>query len=255
MAVVVESVAFLRLYKTCVESHPDLTTGILIGAEEDAHLTVSNAFPLPNEDVASTVEGESAVPEPVGDYLAEYTQSLIPVNADVNVIGCFFAGNVGSTLVEANLKKVYEIQSKKANAVLLTLDLPSFKALRSSVRAFRLSDAMMTYFRSGGLTLPADSDRALVEVPVKLTVSVLLESFIAENLSWITANAKPAARISNYLERNLDILNRSVEETLTKREAEVDTKRRPTIDGYLQMETARLLRCEAVKAARALLEV
>ena len=255
MAVVVESLAFLRLYKTCVESHPDLTTGILIGAEEDTHVTVSNAFPLPNEDVTATAEAETSVPEPVGDYEAEYTQSLIPVNADVNIVGCFFAGNVGSTLMEANLKKVYEIQSKKANAVLLTFDLPSFKALRTSVRAFRLSDAMMTYFRSGGISIPSDGDRALLEVPVKLTVSVLVESFIAENLSWITKNAKAPARVSNYLERNLDILSRSVEETLSKREAEADIKRRPTIDSYLQFETARLLRCEAVKAARALLEV
>jgi len=252
MAVVVDALAFLRLYKTSVESHPDLTTGILVGAEEGETVVVSNATALPGDEVVSTQEGEQQVVEPVGDYQEEYMDSLAAINGDLNIVGCFFAGNVGSVLSDSNLRKVYELQSKKASSILLTFDLPAFKALRSSVRAFRLSEAMMTYFRSNGITTPGAADQALIELPVNLTVPVLVDAFLAENVAWVQANAKAPLRMSNYLERNLEILNRNLEESLGKMDEDKPVKK---IEKFLQKETARLLRCEAVKAARALVEV
>ena len=240
MSVVVDALAFLRIFKTCVDSHPDLTTGILVGAEDADTVIISNGSALPNEDVAATPEAE-AVTEPLGDYKEEYMETLTPINGDLNVIGLFFAGNVGSVLTEANLQKVYELQAKNPSAVLLTLDLPAFKALRSSVRAFRLTDSMMAYFKSN--VIPASGDQAVVELSVKLTVPVLLDSFISENLPWVQNNAKGPHRLPHYLERNLEILSRSIEVSGSG------------VEKFLQAETARLLRSEAVKAARALLEI
>lgn len=233
----VEAVAFLRLYKQCVESHPEVSNGILLGYHDLStnEIIVSNIVPL---------MPDSADPEPESvDFASESLKSLEAVNCDSEQVGVFFAGNVGACLSEAALKKIHAVQVSNPNAIAITFDNAAFKAVRSDPRAFRLSSSLMSFFSSFGKTSLAVEDALVQELPLELVSGPLVESMLVDSSAWIRANAKPTARAQQYVERGLEQLGRLID----------DKKARKSLEACMQASTAQSLKQEVVKGARTVL--
>jgi hypothetical protein len=203
MSVSLSPLAYLSVFKSATESHPDSSVGVLIGYEDDGVYHITGAFPLPS--VHSDVDG-SEVATPVDSdsqdqFVKEMVQCLDRVNFEGYPLGIYAAGNVGPFPSSSHFSLA---SSLKLNLVLL-LDLPVFKALRSSPRGF-LSQS---------------------EIPVSLTSSGAAALLLKHHASWLELHVKSRTplRVQNFLERCLDSIGRLPSDLRTAQALQQETQR------------------------------
>ena len=180
MSVSLSPLAYLSVFKSAAESHPDSSLGVVVGFDDAGVYHVTGAFALPPAQTEAEAE-EAAV---LGDeaFVEAMVQSLDRMTFEGFPVGVYAAGNVGAFPSAA----AFALAEKLKVKLILLADLPVFKALRSAPRAFL-----------------AEAD--VKEVELAVTSSGAAAHLLKANASWLELHVKPKnVRVQNFLERCLD---------------------------------------------------
>ncbi|KAI4864191.1 eukaryotic translation initiation factor 3 subunit-like protein [Hypoxylon rubiginosum] len=252
----VESLVVLKIVKHCSNSFPTAATGSIVGMDKDGVLEVTNTFPFPTVDVAST-EGShqndasalaAAAPRAKANivYQNDMIRHLKEVNVDANNVGWYTSATMGNFVNTSFIENQYHYQRENERTVALVHDVSRSSQGALSLRAFKLTQNFMTAFKEGKFTTEnlqkskLSFKDILVEFPINVHNSHLLTSFLhqlpapptAEDVTMPTSLADlrrdhvrmplyPSADILDlsidpFLEKTCDLLLDSIESHYTE---------------------------------------
>jgi hypothetical protein len=228
MSVEVSSLAYLTLFKSSAETHPDFSLGVLLGYDTDGTYHITTAFPLP----APAVDGEAEEAADEAAFVSEMMATLDRANFEGFPIGIYAAGNVGAFPSPA----AFALAEKLKIKLIVLADLPVFKALRSQPRAFVI-----------------ENELAVKELEVVIANSGAANALMKANASWLEMHVKPKnVRVQNFLERCLDNVGR-LAASAAAAEGNVDTVKASPVEKFRSQRAAEALLQETHRAAKALL--
>ncbi|KAK3902073.1 S-adenosyl-L-homocysteine hydrolase-domain-containing protein [Staphylotrichum tortipilum] len=189
----VESLVAMKIVKHCSSTFPTAATGSIVGMDNNGLLEITNAFPFPAVDVASTDGHQSdasslaaAAPRAKANiaYQNDMIRHLKEVNVDANNVGWYTSATMGNFINLSFIENQYHYQRENDKTVALVHDVSRSSQGGLSLRAFRLSADFMAAYKEGKFTTESLQKSKLtfrdiiVEVPVVVHNSHLLTSFL-----------------------------------------------------------------------------
>ncbi|KAF5000323.1 hypothetical protein FGRMN_1867 [Fusarium graminum] len=217
-AVQVEALVIMKIAKHCSAAFPSVATGAIVGMEGEGLLEVTNTFPFPTVDPATTDNNHqndasqlaAAAPRQKANihYQTEMIRHLKEVNVDANNVGWYTSATMGNFVNMNFIENQYHYQSANENTVALVYDASKSSQGNLTFRAFRLSPAFMSAYKEGKFTTESLQKSKLTfkdilnEIPVNVHNSHLLTTFLHQ---------MPSAPVKGDIEQpsSLDDLNRS----------------------------------------------
>ena len=155
----------MKIVKACAASFPTTATGSIVGMDVNSTLEITNSFPFPSTDIATSDSHPNdhmaasnlaaAAPRSKANvaYSNEMIKNLREVNVDANNVGWYTSANMGnfinSSLIENQFFYQKELNEK---TVALVHDVSRSSQGAVSLRAFRLSTTFMTAFKENKFT-------------------------------------------------------------------------------------------------------
>ncbi|XXG98048.1 hypothetical protein Hte_004365 [Hypoxylon texense] len=237
----VESLVVMKIVRHCSNSFPTAATGSIVGMDKDGVLEVTNTFPFPTVDVAST-EGShqndasalaAAAPRAKANivYQNDMIRHLKEVNVDANNVGWYTSATMGNFVNPSFIENQYHYQRENDRTVALVHDVSRSSQGALSLRAFKLTQNFMTAFKEGKFTTEnlqkskLSFKDILVEFPIHVHNSHLLTSFLhqlpaaptTEDVTMPTSLADlQRDPVKMPLHQSADILDLSIDPFLEK---------------------------------------
>ncbi|KAK5652057.1 hypothetical protein OQA88_10833 [Cercophora sp. LCS_1] len=189
----VEALVVMKIVKHCSSTFPTTATGSLVGMDNNGVLEITNTFPFPTIDVASTDGHQNdasslaaAAPRAKANilYQNEMIRHLKEVNVDANNVGWYTSATMGNFVNLGFVENQYHYQRDNDKTVALVHDVSRSSQGSLSLRAFKLSNEFMAAYKEGKFTTESLQKSKLsfkdiiVEVPVVVHNSHLLTSFV-----------------------------------------------------------------------------
>lgn len=187
----------MKITKHCSSTYPTTATGSLVGLDNGSLLEVTNTFPFPTVDVASTDSHQSshqndasslaaAAPRAKANinYQNEMIRHLKEVNVDANNVGWYTSATMGNFINLSFVENQYHYQRENNHVVALVHDVSRSSQGSLSLRAFKLSSTFMAAYKEGKFTTESLQKSKLtykdilLELPVHVHNSHLLASFM-----------------------------------------------------------------------------
>ncbi|KAJ4110324.1 Eukaryotic translation initiation factor 3 subunit H [Fusarium oxysporum] len=160
-AVQVEALVIMKIAKHCSSAFPSVATGAIVGMENEGLLEVTNTFPFPTVDPATTDSHQNdasqiaaAAPRQKNNihYQNEMIRHLKEVNVDANNVGWYTSATMGNFVNLNFIENQFHYQSANENTVALVHDASKSSQGNLTFRAFRLSPAFMSAYKEGKFT-------------------------------------------------------------------------------------------------------
>jgi translation initiation factor 3 subunit H len=137
----------MKIAKHCSSAFPSVATGAIVGMENEGLLEVTNTFPFPTVDPATTDSHQNdasqiAAAAPRQKNNIHYQNEMIRHLKEVNV-----------DAINLNfIENQFHYQSANENTVALVHDASKSSQGNLTFRAFRLSPAFMSAYKEGKFT-------------------------------------------------------------------------------------------------------
>lgn len=187
----------MKISKHCSSTFPTIATGSLVGMDNGSLLEVTNTFPFPTVDVASSDRDShqndrdqsnlaAAAPRAKANinYQNDMIHHLKEVNVDANNVGWYTSATMGNFVNLNFVENQYHYQRENPNVVALVHDVSRSSQGSLSLRAFKLSAQFMTAYKEGKFTTDVLQKSKLtykdilLELPVIVHNSHLLTSYL-----------------------------------------------------------------------------
>lgn len=183
----------MKITKHSSSTFPTTATGSLVGMDNNGLLEVTNTFPFPTIDVASTDSHQNdasslaaAAPRAKANinYQNEMIRHLKEVNVDANNVGWYTSATMGNFINLGFVENQYHYQRENSNATALVHDVSRSSQGALSLRAFKLSTTFMAAYKEGKFTTDILQKSKftykdiMVELPVTVHNSHLLTSYL-----------------------------------------------------------------------------
>lgn len=151
----------MKIAKHCSSAFPSVATGAIVGMENEGLLEVTNTFPFPTIDPATTDSHQNdasqiaaAAPRQKNNihYQNEMIRHLKEVNVDANNVGWYTSATMGNFVNLNFIENQFHYQSANENTVALVHDASKSSQGNLTFRAFRLSPAFMSAYKEGKFT-------------------------------------------------------------------------------------------------------
>lgn len=151
----------MKIAKHCSSAFPSSATGSIVGMDQDNLLEVTNTFPFPSVDSATTDSHQndasllaSAAPRQKANitYQNDMIRNLKEVNVDANNVGWYTSATMGNFLNINFVENQVHYQKENENTVALVYDASKSSQGNLTLRAFRLSTAFMAAYKEGKFT-------------------------------------------------------------------------------------------------------
>lgn len=155
----------LKIQKHCAGTFPTTATGSLLGMENNSTLEVTNCFPFPTADVATSDPHPNdhmaasniaaAAPRAKGNvaYQNDMIKNLNEVNVDANNVGFYTSANMGNFINSSLIENLYHYQKEvNEHTVVLVHDVSRSIQGAMSLKAYRLSPNFMAAFKEQKFT-------------------------------------------------------------------------------------------------------
>lgn len=187
----------MKITKHSSTAFPTTATGSLVGLDNGSLLEVTNTFPFPTVDVASTDSHQNshqndasslaaAAPRAKANinYQNEMIRHLKEVNVDANNVGWYTSATMGNFINLGFVENQYHYQRENNHVVALVHDISRSSQGSLSLRAFKLTSTFMAAYKEGKFTTESlqksklSYKDILLELPVHVHNSHLLTSFM-----------------------------------------------------------------------------
>jgi translation initiation factor 3 subunit H len=213
-----DALVIMKIIKHCRENLPELVTGQLLGLDFGTTLEVTNCFPFP----LRTDDEEELEAEAGAEYQMEMMRRLREVNIDHNAVG-WYTSTYLSHFPYGSIKDQFKYQSDISKCVVIVYDSLKTSQGELAIKAYRLTDAFMDFYGSANFTQESLAssrlafNRIFEEIPIKITNSSLLKSFLfeLENSKAVekgTEFERLDLTINPFLEKNLEVLIQCVDD-------------------------------------------
>lgn len=207
-----DGLVVLKIIKHCKENLPELVTGQLLGLDLGANLEVTNCFPFPKtpEDSDQPEETDSGA-----EYQIEMMRCLREVNVDNNTVGWYTSTFLGSFLNEAMIETQINYQMTIPKCVVVIFDPLRTKQGSLSLKACRLTDSFMEFYREQNWTQESLNKSGLSfndifqEIPIQIHNTLMGSALLWELEDSISLTAdfdKLDLSTNPFLEKNLEFL-------------------------------------------------
>lgn len=151
----------IKIVKHCASSFPTTATGSIVGMDSEGVLSVTNSFPFPIVDVASTDSHANdasslaaAAPRAKANiaYQKEMIRHLKEVNVDANNVGWYTSATMGNFINLGFIENQYHYQRDNDKTVALVHDVSRSSQGALTLRAFKLSNTFMAAFKESKFT-------------------------------------------------------------------------------------------------------
>lgn len=155
----------MKIQKHCVNSFPTTATGSLLGMENNSTLEVTNCFPFPTADIASSDPHPNdhmaasniaaAAPRAKANvvYQNEMIKYLKEVNVDANNVGWYTSANMGNFVNSSLIENLYHYQKEiNEHTIVLIFDVSRSIQGAMSLKAYRLSTAFVAAYKEQKFT-------------------------------------------------------------------------------------------------------
>lgn len=151
----------MKIAKHCSTAFPSAATGSIVGLDQNNLLEVTNTFPFPTVDSATTDSHQndssllaSAAPRQKANitYQNEMIRHLKEVNVDANNVGWYTSATMGNFLNLSFVENQVHYQKDNDNTVALVYDASKSSQGNLTLRAFRLSAPFMAAYKEGKFT-------------------------------------------------------------------------------------------------------
>ncbi|KAH7159863.1 hypothetical protein B0J13DRAFT_115230 [Dactylonectria estremocensis] len=192
-AVQVSALVIMKIAKHCSSVFPSTATGSIVGMDQNNLLEVTNTFPFPSVDSATTDSHQndasllaSAAPRQKANitYQNDMIRNLKEVNVDANNVGWYTSATMGNFLNLAFVENQVHYQKDNENTVALVYDASKSSQGNLTLRAFRLSSSFMAAYKEGKFTTESLQKSKLtfkdilVEYPINVHNSHLLTTYL-----------------------------------------------------------------------------
>ena len=171
-----DGLVLLKIINHCKEAMPDVVSGQLLGLDTGSTLEVTACYPLPSS-LSSAAEDT---------YQLEMMKMLRTVNVDNNAVGWYQSAYLGSFFDSSLVDAQYQYQRAVRSSVVIVYDPSQTSRGRLTIRAFRLSDLLMSVYEKGAMYQHVFSDNDIEssgiwrELQVKVHNSHLVHGFLYE---------------------------------------------------------------------------
>jgi translation initiation factor 3 subunit H len=151
----------MKIVKHCSSSFPTAATGSIVGLDRDGVLEVTNCFPFPTIDVATTDSHQNdasslaaAAPRAKSNivYQNDMIRHLKEVNIDANNVGWYSSATMGNFINLGFIENQYHYQRDNERTIALVHDVSRSSQGSLSLRAFKLSATFMAAYKEGKFT-------------------------------------------------------------------------------------------------------
>lgn len=199
------SVALLRMSKHCV-SCSAVVSGCLLGLDNaDGEIEVTNVFLHPARGAADFQPQQDDQPNEAalsGEYQAESLRLLKSANLDANIVGWFQSSTLSSFVTEATVEIQFDYQTQNNNSILIVVEDGKFNAYQLSEEYMQFLKTIKerkiqgpaTLVTGGPVSFNSASQDVFVQVPMKVSLSILDEAYLFEHRTEI---GTPTAHIDD----------------------------------------------------------
>ena len=153
----------MKLIKHSSQTFPTTATGSIVGMDVNGILEITNSFPFPTSDAASSEAHQDTIQNLAasaprtkanGAYQNEMIKFLREVNVDANNVGWYTSASMGSFVNASLIENQFHYQKEmNERTVALVHDVSRSVQGSLSLRAFRLSPTFMTAFKENKFTI------------------------------------------------------------------------------------------------------
>jgi translation initiation factor 3 subunit H len=215
----IDGLAVLQIIKHCNDNLPTLVSGSLLGVDVNGILEVTYAypFPVPKGNEETGYDGSDGV-----EYQKEMMIRLREMNIDDNCVGWYQSTYLGTMCSNDVVGYQYSFQTSEdlsENTAVIMYDplQASTDGNKLAIRAFRLTDKFIQ-MRSQRINRFIDPAEILQELPVRIKNSGHVSAFTRclrdshANVLTTPFEALSMANSSNYVDRNLELVNSWLED-------------------------------------------
>ncbi|KAF4995043.1 hypothetical protein FDECE_12927 [Fusarium decemcellulare] len=192
-AVQVEALVIMKIAKHCASAFPSVATGSIVGMDKDSLLEVTNTFPFPTPDPATTdghnndpSQSAAAAPRQKANitYQNEMIRHLKEVNVDANNVGWYTSATMGNFVNLSFIENQFHYQKDNEHTIALVYDASKSSQGNLTLRAFRITETFMNAYKEGKFTTENLQKSKLTfkdileEVPINVHNSHLLTTFL-----------------------------------------------------------------------------
>lgn len=154
----------MKIVKHCASAFPTIATGCIVGMDVNSTLEVTNSFPFPSTEAATSdhpndhlaaSNAAAAAPRSKSNtvYQADMIKCLREVNVDANCVGWYTSANMGNFVNMSLIENQYHYQKElNERTVALVHDVSRSSQGALSLRAFRLTPTFMATYKEGKFT-------------------------------------------------------------------------------------------------------
>lgn len=155
----------MKIVKACAATYPTTATGSIVGMDSNGTLQITNSFPFPTTDVATSDSHPNdhmaasniaaAAPRSKANviYQSEMIKMLKEVNVDANNVGWYTSANMGNFINTSLIENQFFYQKEpNERTVALVHDVSRSAQGALSLRAFRLSPTFMAAYKESKFT-------------------------------------------------------------------------------------------------------
>jgi len=211
----VDALEVLQIMKHCRQYTPGTVTGMLLGLDVNEAVQVTHCFGYVQKG-----QEEERVQDDGEQYQYDMLRRLREVNVDSNTVGWYQTTHLGQFFSSTMIDTQYNYQATIPHSILLVYDplqsaigKPAFKALRLTPQFMAKRTEELDMNKSALSDFP--SGEMFTEIPIVIQSTVIIEAFLVDwaLMDPISTTQIEALDVENqaFLERNIELLNRSLE--------------------------------------------
>jgi len=214
----IDALVILQVMKHCRQQAPSPVTGQLLGLDVDDVLQVTHSFGYVQK---SGEDGERVATDDGEQYQMDMLRRLREVNVDSNTVGWYQTTHLGQFFSETVIDTQYLYQVQIPHSILLVYDPLQSRIGKPSFKALRLTEAFMKRYAetkdtNRGALDEFPSGEMFVEIPISITSSVIVESFLVD---WAIMDPLTTSNIDSldvenqvFMEKNVQLLISSLQD-------------------------------------------
>eukprot|EP00929_Paragymnodinium_shiwhaense_P052882 TRINITY_DN2647_c0_g2_i1.p1 TRINITY_DN2647_c0_g2~~TRINITY_DN2647_c0_g2_i1.p1 ORF type:complete len:317 (+),score=104.97 TRINITY_DN2647_c0_g2_i1:70-1020(+) len=213
----IDALVILQIMKHCRQQAPSPVTGQLLGLDVDDCLQVTHSFGY----VQKSGEDGERIQDDGEQYQMDMLRRLREVNVDSNTVGWYQTTHLGQFFSETVIDTQYLYQQQIPHSILLVYDPLQSRIGKPSFKALRLTEAFMQKYQESKDNSRAALDEfpsgeMFMEIPVAVTSSVIVESFLVD---WAIMDPLTTSNIDSldvenqvFMEKNVQMLISSLQD-------------------------------------------
>ena len=151
----------MKIAKHCSATFPSTATGFTLGMDQNGLMEITNSFPYPSTDSATTDVRENdasamaaAAPRQKSNvaYQNDMIRHLKEANVDANLVGWYTSATMGNFVNLSFIENQYFHQKDNDRTVALVYDASKSSQGNLTLRAFRLTSTFMAAYKEGKFT-------------------------------------------------------------------------------------------------------